>query len=147
MNKPMTNQEALNMMSAFQQVSNLPGLEFADAVARNRRTIQAEYEHFMGLIKPSGELTVYYKALEMLESELSKADDDGKIKCEGKIKALKDKNKKLIDDQQEKVDDLNNNLMAKKFKPELVKVEYKDVPKNITPAQYDGLFFMIEKKA
>ncbi len=145
---------------------NLKGVDFAYNVAKNKRAIADEVESIKDSVKPTEEFTKYDEKRGELAKELSDKDEhgnpkthldgagtqqysltDNKPKFDKKLEALKKEYKEAVEARDKQLEEFEE-LLKKETSAfgSLKKIDFDDLPKEITSAQLDSIFEMINEK-
>lgn len=141
----MKNEELGVLLQGINAVGSLKGLKFAYAIAKNKKAVTSEVEILQESIKPSEGFAKYDKERMELCKELADKDDKGNPKMANnefvivankedfdiRVKALRERNKDVIDERDKQLKEFNELLKAESdFKP--FKIDFEDVPQDIT---------------
>lgn len=155
----MKKQDLFRIQQGLKTVANLKGVKFAYAVAKNNRKITAECEDIQEGIKPTEEWEEIEKKQREINLEHCKKNEAGdpipdasgqfiilpefKIAHTNRMQHLKDASKEAYAEREKQIEDYNKSMNdVIEFKLHTIKEE--DLPSDITGAQLDGIFEMVE---
>jgi pyruvate/2-oxoacid:ferredoxin oxidoreductase beta subunit len=154
----MTNQKIIELADALNKVKSLSGIRFAYAISKNINKVNSEIETFKERTNQSKEFQEYEKErIELVELHAKKDEKgksiivgneyqiDNKEAFDAQFEVLKEKHKEVIDARQKQIDDFNL-FLKEESKIELHKVDYKDVPTNITVEQMSGILEIVNEE-
>lgn len=155
----MKKQDLFRLQQGLQAVGNLRGVKFAYAVAKNSRKVKAECEDIQEGIKAPEEWEEIEKQQREINMSHCKKDESGNpipdsngqfiILTERKddhkkeMETLKEANKEAYTARENQIEDYNNS-MNDEIEFSLHTIEEEDLPAEITAAQLDGIFEMVE---
>lgn len=148
--------EILNLADALSKL-NLPGVNFAHAVAKNLNLLKTEVQALETARKASDEYTVFEKERIELAKKHAKKDDKGKPvivgqnfeiedmeSFESELATLKEKHKEAIEKREAQLKDFED-LLQKEVEINLHKISLEDVPQGITTKQMTDIYSIIEE--
>jgi len=154
----MKNKELFQIRLGLNEVAMLKGAKFAYAVVKNDRLIAAEIEALQKGINTEEEKELAAKEREVYKKFCNKNEsgepiptaagnfdipEEHKIECEKEMNALKEENKEAFE-AREKAFKEYNELLDEDCSLELFKIPENYLPENITGAQIDQIFEIIE---
>ena len=158
----MKRQDYLALGLALQGVKNLKGAKFSYAVAKTSRLVQAESKILAEVVAPDAKFTEYDIVRAATAAAHAKKDEAGnpiqlpiagsqemrydiedQAKFDLALKALQEKNKEVVDEQETKVNEYNA-MLEEEMDGEIHKIKMSDIPEDITPAQLDSIMEMID---
>ena len=152
-----TKQDILSLFNAIDQLGHLKGVKFTYGIARNINILKPEVESLQEAAKQSEDFTAYEKSrLEILEKYAEK-DKDGKSVIKNNeyvisdrksfdkaFKKLRSENKKTLDDRQVQLKEVEK-LLKEESTIKFHKIKVDDVPEDITTAQMNSIFALIDE--
>lgn len=151
----MKKRELLDFNNALKSVSELKGVKFAYAVAKNTKVIKNEVEAILDAQKSSKEFQEYDNERIELCKLMAVKDESGKPKVtqnnfdiedkeafDKEFNKLKKKYKEAIEDRDKQLEEFNK-LLEEEVKIKLHKVKVEELPSDITPKQLNSIFEMV----
>ena len=163
----MKNGQLSGLMQGINSCGNLSGFKFAYAMAKNKKAIESEIQTFDELLKADEKLTEYENRRVKLCEKYAKKDENGKVimidvkdekgnkvreqyDIEDEDKFIKETDKlgveykEVLDERKEQIKKFNE-FMLEDSTVELYKVKEDNVPEDITSAQLNSIFDLIEE--
>lgn len=155
----MTKKEIIILKNSITACTNLVGVKFAYAMAKNSALLQPELDALEKASTPTKEFQEYdSKRLELIQKYVAK-DKEGKPLEVGGSYVLEDPelwgkvfeefkkqgdNQKIVDDRQKQSDDYNK-LLEENVEITLFKVALEDIPPTITTGQLIGISSLVKE--
>lgn len=155
----MKRKEITTILNSLNEVSEIKGVKFAFAILKNRKKLETQIEEdktiFEEILKPSEgfkefetkrvDICVLYSEKDengdpITENDQYKINELDKFNSE--LTLLSDKYKEEIEGRYKQVSEYNS-LMEENIVIDFVKVNYEDLPSDISEKQLRGLEFMI----
>ena len=128
-----TNKQLLELLQGLYNLQSLQGLKFALLVSKNVKIIKDELNDIEDIAQPTPEfLELAYKVRQFEEKKDSKA-----------IKKLEKDNKKIVDERKKQLAELQE-IMKEPVDLNLIPIEEKVLPENITAGQLTGIQTLIK---
>lgn len=145
----MKKKELLEFNQGLHSVANLKGVKFSYAVARNMKTAEKEIEAINKSLEPyEGYKEFEDKRLELCKEFAKKEmgnpvikndkyiiDEDRKELFDENVEGLKKIYKESIDERKKQVDEFNKMLDEDEVNIFIHKVDFEELPKDLTPNQ------------
>ena len=157
----LKRREALELVAALDAVSNLSGIKFAYAMAKNVKLIASEVEDMQAGLKPSKRYQEYDNKRVEICKEHSKKDDNGKPvmmplgrgqqgfaglednpEFEVAVEALREEYKSELDEREQLVAEYETAL-DEDIELDVYTVNLSDVPEDITTGQLKGIIDLV----
>lgn len=148
--------EILNLADALSKI-NLPGVKFAYGISKNLNLLKPEVNALNEARKPSPEFGLYDKERVELAQKHAEKDEKGKtVTLNGQyqivdqeafdkeFKELQEKHKETLEKREVQMKEFND-LLDKEVEITLHKIKLEDVPQNITTAQMNSIYSIIEE--
>ena len=150
----------LDLFENLQKLSNLKGVKFSYAIARNVVIVRREVEAIEESLKPFDEFVEYEKERIELAKKHSEKDEKGnpktatenkrqifvmkdKSKFDKEFEKFKAKHKVTLDKRQKQIDEYNE-FLETETDIEFFKIKLNDVPEDISVEQMQGIQLLIE---
>ena len=128
-----TNKQLVELLQGLYNVQSLQGLKFALLVSKNVKIIKDELNDIEDIAQPTPEfLELANKVRQFEEKKDSKA-----------IKKLEKDNKKIVDERKKQLAELQE-IMKEPVDLNLIPIEEKVLPENITAGQLTGIQTLIK---
>jgi len=151
----MKNRNLYEYLEALNSVSELKGVKFAFTVIKNKKKLEEELKNLEEAIKASEEFTSYENQRIQLCNVHSEKDDNGqpiiennrfKIidlnKFDEELNSLKANYLEIISDREKQINEYNQ-LLNEDCSLVLSKLNFEDLPQEITTQQLETIDFMI----
>lgn len=152
--------DLLPLFENLQKLSNLKGVKFSYAIARNVVIVKKEVEAIEESLKPFDEFVEYEKERIELAKKHSEKDEKGnpkiinengrevfvmkdKAKFDKVFEEFKIKHKVTLDKRQKQIDEYNE-FLETESDIEFFKIELSDVPEDISVEQMQGIQLLIK---
>lgn len=143
---------------ALANLGGLKGVKFSYGVAKNINIINQEIETFKKAIEPTEDFTTFENERIELCKKHAKKDENNEplLKDENRydivdevafnkeLDTLKEKHKKALDEREQQLKDYAN-LLKEETTVTLHKIKLADVPEEITVAQLESIYDIIEE--
>ena len=128
-----TNKQLVELLQGLYNVQSLQGLKFALLVSKNVKIIKDELNDIEDIAQPTPEFSeLANKVRQFEEKKDSKA-----------IKKLEKDNKKIVDERKKQLAELQE-IMKEPVDLNLIPIEEKVLPENITAGQLTGIQTLIK---
>lgn len=128
-----TNKELVELLQGLYNVQALQGLKFALLVSKNVKIIKDELNDIEDIAQPTPEFLELANKVKGLEEN---KDSKG-------IKKLEKENKNLVDERKKQLAELQE-IMKEAVNVNLIPIEEKVLPENITAGQVTGIQTLIQ---
>lgn len=154
----MKKSEIISLYNGLNSVGNLVGVIFGYACRKNIDIIKPEIEALQVAVTPSKEfLELDQKRVDIVKKYANKDEKGNALivnnqfdvkgneeTVEKEVGVLRDENKDIFEARDKQVNEYNK-LLDEDAKVELYKVKLENVPKEITAAQMNSIFAIIEE--
>lgn len=153
----MTNEKLINIGMALANLGGLKGVKFSYGVAKNINIINQEIETFKKAIEPTETFTAFEnERIELCKKHAKKDENNEPILIENnydivdevafnkELDTLKVKHKKVLDEREQQLKDYSN-LLKEETTVTLHKIKLADIPEEITVAQLESIYEIIEE--
>jgi hypothetical protein len=151
----MKRRDLYNYFQSLNNVGDLKGVKFAYTVIKNKKVIEEEIKLLEEVVKANPEFEKYEQERIQLCEVHSEQDGDGKaliidnkykiidqIKFDKELLLLKDKYQESINERFSQIDDYNK-MLDEDVEMTIQKLNFDDLPVNITTDQLESLTFMV----
>jgi hypothetical protein len=157
----MKNKELFSLHQGLNQVTNLPGLKFAYAVAKNLNLVISELKLIQKLRDPKLGYTEYdSKRIELAKQYADKNEDESpkqennnfiitgenRVKFDAEIALLQAEHQEAIDTHLKQLEEFTE-LLEEDCKLEFHKVKLKELPNDLNAAQVTAIMPIIDDSA
>lgn len=151
----MKNRNLYEYLEALNAVSELKGVKFAFTVIKNKKKLEEELKNLEEAIKASEEFTTYENQRIQLCNSHSELDDQGNpviednrfkiidtVKFDEELNTLKEDYLQVISEREIQINEYNI-LLNEDCELTLTKLNFEDLPTDITTQQLEVIDFMI----
>ena len=144
-----------NHLQSLDLVKDMKGVKFAYAVIKNKKKIEEEIKIFEEVIKPNVLFEEYERKRIALCEVHSEKDVDGRPVIVGdkyklidvdlfnsELELLKTNYKDVIDERINQINEYNQ-ILDEDISLEVTKINFNDLPTDITPKQLESIDFMV----
>lgn len=152
----MKNKDLYSYIQALIDVGDLKGVKFAYSVIKNKKKIEEEIILLEEVIKPNVLFEEYEKKRVSLCEVYSEKDENGKPviimdkykltdlnKFNDELNILKNEYKEVVDERTRQINEYNK-LLDEDIIIDFIKIDFNELPDNITPKQLENINFMVD---
>lgn len=151
----MKRRELYNYFQALNSVGDLKGVKFAYTIIKNKKVIEEEIKDLEEVVKANPEFEKYEQERIQLCELHSEKDQNGKAliedqkykiidqtKFDVELETLKGKYGESINERFRQIDEYNK-MLDENVEMDIKKLNFDDLPENITTDQLESLTFMV----
>lgn len=151
----MKRRDLYSYMEALSNVTELKGVKFAYTVIKNKKKIEEEIKILEEVVKASENFSIYeQERIKLCELHCEKEENGRPVIIENKYKildtekfdlelnVLKEKYMSDILERERQINDYNR-MLDENIEMNITKIEYNDIPSEITTNQLESIDFMI----
>lgn len=151
----MKRKDLYAYMDALSNVTELKGVKFAYTLIKNKKKIEEEIKILEEVVKASEDFSIYEsERIRLCEFHCEKDDNGKPIISENKYKIidiqnfdnelniLKEKHMSSILERERQINEYNS-MLEEDIEINLSKIDYIDIPTDITTAQLESIQFMV----
>lgn len=151
----MKRRDLYNYYESLNNVGDLKGVKFAYSVIKNKKVIEEEIKILEEVVKPNPEFENYERERITLCENHSEKDENGnaiiidnkykiidQIKFDEELNILKEGYNEFIAERMKQINDYNK-MLDEETNIDFSKLNYNDIPNDITTKQLESLSFMI----
>lgn len=151
----MKRRDLYNYFQALNNVGDLKGVKFAYTIIKNKKVIEEEIKDLEEVVKANSEFEKYEQERIQLCELHSEKDEEGKAliedqkykiidqtKFDGELETLKGNYQESITERFKQIDEYNK-MLDEEVEMTIKKLNFDDLPENITTDQLESLTFMV----
>lgn len=151
----MKRKDLYAYMDALSNVTELKGVKFAYTLIKNKKKIEEEIKILEEVVKASEDFSIYENQRIRLCEVHCEKDDNGKPVIEdnkykiidiqnfdNELNILKEKHMSSILERERQINEYNS-MLEEDIEINLSKIDYIDIPTDITTAQLESIQFMV----
>ena len=151
----MKRRDLYSYMEALSNVTELKGVKFAYTIIKNKKKIEEEIKILEEVVKASENFSIYeQERIRLCEIHSEKEENGRPVIIENKYKildtekfdlelnVLKEKYMSDILERERQINDYNR-MLDENIEMNITKIEYNDIPSEITTNQLESIDFMI----
>ena len=151
----MKRRDLYTHLQSLETVKDLKGVKFAYSIIKNKKKIEEEIKLFEEVIKPSSAYEEYERKRIVLCEIHSEKDTEGRPVIVGdkyklididifntELEKLKGGYQDIIEERISQINEYNN-VLDEDIDIDILKINFNDLPSDITPKQLESIDFMI----
>jgi hypothetical protein len=151
----MKRQEIYSIIQTINTVSDLKGVKFSYAIIKNKKKIEEEIKVLEEVVKPSEKYAEFEKVrIQLCEFYSEKDANNNPVVEENKYKItdqevfntellkIKDEYNTYITDRENQINEYNK-MLSEDISIDFTKINFIDLPIDITPKQLEDISFMV----